>query len=590
MRYNSIVDYFSIFIRPMPRILIFLFLVSLFHVPVISVGYAMPVDTFRHIPRKQLIQAAGDYYNHELHQLDSANIFHILDQMAVISRERKAPELETYTLLLKGRYCYDQFYWKDSLPLHYFNAVLAAEACPEPVATEALFFKGVWHYDPGDNYPLAFEYMLKAHNDARKTGYRELPSAGFLLFRLAIGHLHFREPRIAIRHLKEAVRLPGNSAVSMVNLYNTTGMAYVSIQQYDSAVFYYRKALDHAVVWDTSWIGVISGNIGNVYFHQQKYDTAARLLYRDLTLSLQAEKYESATNAAALLGKIYLIQENMPATEQMLETCRQLLPHSHTSRWRAEYYECLSAYYKYNKNYERALQYTDSFILYTKYYSTERQREILEQARNKTETEAHLANIRLLESEKSRQIFVRNTIIIIFILTFIVIIQALRKINFRRKKEREIFEIEKRRKEEELHNAKYLLNSYIESLKQKQQLVDRFSHEIEQLQQMTGTSPAIAEKEEVLKRLQTATILTEEDWLNFKKLFTRVHSDFFIRLNEKFPNLTQAEIRLLALSKLGLSVNEKANMLGISPDSVRRAKQRLVKKTGLQEYEITKEE
>ncbi len=571
----------------MSRIILHLFLICIFTAAG-SAGYTMTVDTFLYIPGKQLIRTAGAYYNNELHQLDSADAFRIFDRMEIIAEERNVPELETYILLLKGRYCYDNYYWKDSLPLHYFNAVLAAKICPEPVATEALFYKGIWYYDPARNYPLAFEYMLKAHHEAMKIGYKNLPSAGFLLFRLAIGHLHFREPQIAIRYLQDVARLPGNNAVNMVNLYNTLGMAYVSIQKYDSAVHYYRKALDYAVVRDTAWIGVVSGNIGYIYYLQEKYDTAVQLLYKDFTLSIQAAKYESAANAAALLAKVYLVQGNLPRTAQMLEACRQLLPYCNVSKWRAEYYECLSAYYRLQKKYDQALQYTDSFILYTNYYSTERQREILEQARNKTETEAHLANIRLLESERSRQVLVRNTIIIVFILTFIVIIQTLKKINFRRKKEREIFEIEKRRKEEELHNAKYLLNSYIESLKQKQQLVDRFSHEIEQLQQMTGTSPVIPEKEEVLKRLQTATILTDDDWLGFKELFTRVHSDFFIRLNEKFPNLTQAEIRLLALSKLGLSVNEKAQMLGISPDSVRRTKQRLFKKTGLQEYEITK--
>jgi DNA-binding CsgD family transcriptional regulator len=72
-------------------------------------------------------------------------------------------------------------------------------------------------------------------------------------------------------------------------------------------------------------------------------------------------------------------------------------------------------------------------------------------------------------------------------------------------------------------------------------------------------------------------------------VFTRVNPTFFIQLNDKFPNLTQAEIRILALSKLGLSVKEKANMLGISPDSVRRTQQRLNKKLGMTEVQIFEE-
>ena len=73
-----------------------------------------------------------------------------------------------------------------------------------------------------------------------------------------------------------------------------------------------------------------------------------------------------------------------------------------------------------------------------------------------------------------------------------------------------------------------------------------------------------------------------------KNLFGQIHTQFFALLDRHFPGLTNAEIRMLALSRIGLSINEKASALGISPDSVRKTKLRLYKKLGITEEEIFK--
>jgi DNA-binding CsgD family transcriptional regulator len=81
-----------------------------------------------------------------------------------------------------------------------------------------------------------------------------------------------------------------------------------------------------------------------------------------------------------------------------------------------------------------------------------------------------------------------------------------------------------------------------------------------------------------LDRLQTYTLLTDEDWSNFKKLFEKLNPGFFDFFIENFPEVTNAEVRLAALIKLNLSNLEMARTLGISPDSVRKTNLRLRKK------------
>jgi tetratricopeptide (TPR) repeat protein len=88
-----------------------------------------------------------------------------------------------------------------------------------------------------------------------------------------------------------------------------------------------------------------------------------------------------------------------------------------------------------------------------------------------------------------------------------------------------------------------------------------------------------------LNSLLESTILTGADWERFKYLLDKVHPNFMARLQDSFPNLTNGENRLMAIARIGLPTKEAAAMLGISPESARKARQRLRKKIKLAEHE-----
>ena len=83
---------------------------------------------------------------------------------------------------------------------------------------------------------------------------------------------------------------------------------------------------------------------------------------------------------------------------------------------------------------------------------------------------------------------------------------------------------------------------------------------------------------EDLKELQKSTILTSEEWEDFKKLFSKVFPVFLEKLKIVNPNLSNAEIRYLCLVKLDLSPLEIASSLGVSPASLRVTWYRIRKK------------
>ena len=61
----------------------------------------------------------------------------------------------------------------------------------------------------------------------------------------------------------------------------------------------------------------------------------------------------------------------------------------------------------------------------------------------------------------------------------------------------------------------------------------------------------------------------------------QINTSFYDSLNKKHDNLSRNELKLCALIKLNFSSKEMADILGVSPDSINKARYRLRKKLNL---------
>ncbi len=78
-------------------------------------------------------------------------------------------------------------------------------------------------------------------------------------------------------------------------------------------------------------------------------------------------------------------------------------------------------------------------------------------------------------------------------------------------------------------------------------------------------------------------ILTNGDWVSFKTKFKKVYPGYLFRLRTAYPILSEAEERLFLFIKLNLKTKEIAAILGISVDSVKKARFWLRKRIHLNE-------
>ena len=131
----------------------------------------------------------------------------------------------------------------------------------------------------------------------------------------------------------------------------------------------------------------------------------------------------------------------------------------------------------------------------------------------------------------------------------------------------------------ENHWHKTELETYIQLLRDKTEAFDKLKTDID-------SHKSNESQQDWLDQITQANILTDEQWRNFKLKFENVHTDFFNRLQSEIPTVTESEKRLIALTKLEMSNNEIAAMLGISPESVTKTRYRLRKKVGEEDLDL----
>lgn len=86
---------------------------------------------------------------------------------------------------------------------------------------------------------------------------------------------------------------------------------------------------------------------------------------------------------------------------------------------------------------------------------------------------------------------------------------------------------------------------------------------------------------ELKQVLRSISISNDRNWKEFETRFVAVNESFYQRLQEKFPKLTQRDLKLCALIKLNFSSKEMAKLLGISIESAHTSRYRLRKKLNL---------
>jgi len=362
-----------------------------------------------------------------------------------------------------------------------------------------------------------------------------------------------------------------DARVNTMSRWNTIALCWQKIGNYDSAFHYYDIAMQMANALNFEvWKGIISGNKGQVYFLQKKYDIAKPLLEFDYRTSKQYGEIASAANALQGIASISLQQgKKDSALLQVKEAMRmfQQQPQVTSYNLQSLYYAIADVY--------RAFGNSDSFYHYFQLYSylhDSIERAVansrLEISRLRLDNQSNVFEIHELKKEKDAEARKRNFIIAAIVLVAMVALLILNRQRLKFRYEQQLAFQQKVIAEKEVVAAKEQLNMFTKNIIEKTKL-------IEQLEQQVASKQLTDEQQKLANELSHQAILTEEDWEKFKTLFEKIYPAFFLKLKETMPDITVAEQRMAAFTRLHLNVKQMASVLGISPDSVYKIRQRL---------------
>lgn len=394
----------------------------------------------------------------------------------------------------------------------------------------------------------------------------------------SIGNIyyHFKEYGQALVYLKQALTYlpPHKMAVVQSDIRNTLGLCYQKTNKLDSSDYYFNQILQNETARHEEWKGIAMGNLGYNYYLRGNYPQAISTLEQDIAIATKYHLREHSCKSFIWLASIYLKQNNIAKAEEMAGEAERAIVVKNFFDQYEFLYPLLSKLQAAKGNFAKSQAYLDS-ALWAK-DSVERKFNALQLARaeQKAESARRRQELAALEQEKASKTLQRNILIGFLLLLTGIGLYIYRLLQRKHKQEQLVKDLQLEKKETELSTAQQQLKDFTANFHEKAQLLEQLEAQL----QSKGTEEA-----ELLEQLQQSTLLTDEQWTSFRQVFDKVHGGYLIRLKEKLPDLTPAEIRYMALAKLRFNNKEMAAALGISQQTVRVTAHRLRKKLHLPE-------
>lgn len=396
-------------------------------------------------------------------------------------------------------------------------------------------------------------------------------------------YYYFRRFEDAEKAFLKGIDCDESSDGSKINMYNTLGLIYSFQNDLKTSEKYFRTALNLAKkVNNDAWYGVIIGNLGKLYYDLNDQEKAIEYLELDFESSVKHKEFGSAINAFTLIVQIDLENNNLKAAAKRINKLDSLVLFVDKGSIPTSYFYAKTTFLEKTKNFEQALIYYRKYVHLQDSLAASRSLVNFNNTEFQIQFEKKQSEIKLLETVQRADKTRINGLYIIALVIFLGAIVIIWQIAKRRKREKEILELKNQRMEYNLEQAKQELSGVLKNLIDKNETVLSLSDELFSLQE-SKNEKSDTEKSELSDRLHSFTLLTDEDWMNFKRLFEKLHPGFFEYFQNNYEEITNAEVRLAALIKLNLENLEMSKALGISPDSVRKTNLRLRKRLDIAE-------
>mgnify|MGYP003575050636 CR=1 FL=1 len=391
----------------------------------------------------------------------------------------------------------------------------------------------------------------------------------------------------SIRYLEAAEKTAAKNTSEYAAIINAIGLNNFYLGNDKQATIYLNKTANLAIqIHDEVRYAKALGDLALISRKKGDLKTASELLEKDIQISEKNKSDQNTMYASILLAEVFLENKNIQGAKEALN--------------RAEKIATAKTFFKKNE-----LQIINLRLEILKLEHSTENELILRRRMNELENslkdkDGELAVNKvnwLLEKAKYEQHLdkaqeqieyectLKNFYIVIFtmiscIALLVFIYFKKRYINRYLRYEQQVahLESEKLKMEQKLNEVQDNLDSQIDYLKEKKKQIQNLKISIESIKQ--SSSYYIEKEKGKLNALLQSQLMTEKNWNAFKKEFQKEYPEFYLLLQEDFPEISDSNKKILLLQKLNFTNNETAELLGITSDDVKKSKLELKKKLG----------
>ena len=389
-----------------------------------------------------------------------------------------------------------------------------------------------------------------------------------------------------IPYLQTALDYTPKTSKNYGTILTAMGMHYFRQGLFDDAMEYHQKSISSALsINDSVRYAKALGEIAQIHKVRKEYDEAEKLLEEDIAISKRHRDERNTMFAQILLGKLYLLQNNITSAKKTLNEANAFAESkSYLKSYEFQIAEVLLQIaqlendsmreldlWRKLKDLEAILMNTDGDVAVRR-VNMQAQRERFDY------------QLQLEKSKLQQETLKKITFGIVAVLSVLGLILSYiaqkRKLKFRESEYQKkviSLQLDKSNSEKKLMETHNSLIAYQTYLLEKNEQISSLENEIKMI--ASSSSFNLEKNHRSLKSLLESHLMTDDNWFTFKNAIIREDYPTYKNLLEQFPGITESALRIELIQALGLNNAETARILGITVDAVKKSKQRLRKKS-----------
>lgn len=292
-----------------------------------------------------------------------------------------------------------------------------------PLKAQGLEFLADYYWAK-KNYSSALENSLNSYNIYEKYSINTFPQKAEYLYNIVSKYYYFRDFDNAKKYCLQVWNtIPIEKIDNPVSKLNTLGLCYFHLNKIDSSNYYLLKALDYSYKNNLElWVGITSGNLGSNYLKENK--TKEAIFYFEKCIEIEIknnQKLDLAINLSKYGAALLLENRVKEALDAQLKSIDLLNKYGYVD-FKITYliFPNVAKAFAANGNYNKAYKYLDSAFIAKTNYENERNAVFFSGFQHKIDVERHKTEIKKNEDEIKNQKFLRNLMVIGFLILFLI--------------------------------------------------------------------------------------------------------------------------------------------------------------------------